>query len=211
MNKFFHLAIRLILIFTIIFIATQVFNGFCKITQKCSPFYFSYYLHGKEGSEPFNVVFGINNYRTDLEFEPIESSITTVANRNNKVTYRIKNNSDHFINFHIKLHVDPEKAKNDLVVYQCLCDSNYKLKKGEERILEMKFRIKGSGKRSDGLTMSRFFQKNNSVNFSGSQNRGMVKTMEPPQQSQLIKNNARKSGGTGSDDVPVLRIVYEVL
>lgn len=209
MNRFFHFAIRLALIFTVIFIATQTFNGFCKITQKCSPFYFSFYLHGEEGKRPFNVVFGINNYRTDLEFEPLESSITTVANRNNKVTYRIKNNSDHFVNFRIKLHVDPEKAKNDLVIYQCLCDSNYKLKKGEERILEMKFRINGSEKKLNKIAINRFFQKNNSVNFTGSKNHEAVKAMEPPQPPQSKKD--KKSDEIRSEDVPTLRIVYEVL
>ncbi len=211
MNRFFHFAIRLALIFTIIFIAMQTFNGFCKITQKCSPFYFSYYLHGEEGSDPYKVVFGIDNYHTDLEFEPLESSITTVANRNNKITYRIKNNSDHFINFRIKLHVDPERARDGVVIYQCLCDSNYKLKKGEERILEMKFRIHGSKKRLDKTAMNRIFKKNNSVNFAGSQNRGMERSMESPQKFQSKKDDMGKLGGIGSKDVPVLKIVYEVL
>ncbi len=211
MNKFFHFAIRLALIFTVIFIATQTFNGFCKLTQKCSPFYFSYYLHGEEGSNPYGVVFGIDNYHTDLEFEPLEPSITTVANRNNKITYRIKNNSDHFINFRIKLHVDPEKARDGIVIYQCLCDSNYKLKKGEERILEMKFRIRGSERKLNKIAINRFFQKNNSVNFAGSQNHGMEKVMESPQEIRSKKDNARKLDGMGSEDIPVLKIVYEVL
>lgn len=211
MNKFFHLTIRLALIFTVIFIALQTFNGFCKITQKCSPFYFSYYLHEEEGNNPYKVVFGIDNPNANLQFEAIEPSITTVANRNNVATYRIKNISNHFINFRIKLHVDPEIAKNDVIIYQCLCDSSYKLKKGEERILEMKFKIQGSRKRLDKTVMSRIFKKNNSVNSIGSQNRGMEKVTESPQKFQSEKDDTKKFNGTRLEDVPVLKIIYEVL
>jgi cytochrome c oxidase assembly protein Cox11 len=182
MNKFFHLVIRFVLVLTVIFIAAQICNGLCKITQKCSPFYFSYYLPGEEESDLYKVVFGINNPRPNLEFEPLKPEITTVANRNNKITYRVKNNSDYAINFRIKLNVDPERIKNALLIYQCLCDSSYKLEKGEERILEMKFKIKGSGKKAG---------KKDQRQDDGKRNAG-------------IKMDSEK-------EMPVLKIVYEVL
>lgn len=211
MNRFFHLIIRLALIFTVVFIAVQTFNGFCKLTQKCSPFYFSYYLHGEEGGDQYKIVFGTNNPSPNLQFEVIEPNITTVANRNNVATYRVKNISNHAMNFRTKLHVDPEKAKNILMIYQCLCDSRYKLEAGEERVLKMKFRLKDSKRKSSRVSIGQIFQKNNSGNFSGSQNRGVGNVIESSQQQLRLKeDNARRIEEMESKDVPVIKIVYEV-
>jgi cytochrome c oxidase assembly protein Cox11 len=141
MNPFVRLTIRLVIIFAIIFVAIQPYNWFCGITSKCTPFYFSYYLNGREGKFPVNVNFGVRNFRESLEFEAINQNISTFTNRNNTITYRVKNNSNRFIRFRIKLKVMPTFLEKDVTIYQCLCGKEYKLLKGEERILEMKFKV----------------------------------------------------------------------
>lgn len=141
MPSLLQLALRLAIIFVICFVALQPFNLFCKLTNKCEPFSFSYEFWKREGSREIKVDFGIMNYREDLEFKVDEPSLVTVSNRMNVVTYHAKNLSKRVIHFRPMLHVDPESSQPFIKRYECPCSHEYKLKQDEEIELKMKFRI----------------------------------------------------------------------
>ncbi len=141
MYRLFKLAIRLAIILVIIFIATQPFNWFCKLTNKCEPFYFSYYIPKREGTQPLLINLEVTNYRADLLFEPVESSLTTVSNRKNIVFYRAKNLTNHPIRFRPSFITEPQYATTFIKRYDCLCSQEYKLKADEEIQLKMRFEV----------------------------------------------------------------------
>jgi len=141
MHPLLRLTLRLAMVFVICFVAIQPFNWFCKLTNKCEPFYFSYHFLKPEGSREIQVNFGAMNYREDLEFTVDESSLTTVSNRMNIVTYRARNLSKRMIRFRPIMHIDPESSQRFIISYECPCSHEFKLKQGEEIELKMKFRI----------------------------------------------------------------------
>jgi cytochrome c oxidase assembly protein Cox11 len=142
MNQFLSLAIRLAVIFAVIFFLVQPYNWFCQITQKCSPFFFSYLIPSFEGKNPIEIELIAKNYNREIEFTALQPHITTVSNRIVTATYKIKNVSGRFVRFRIKLIPEGPVAANEYTtIYQCLCNKEYKLVKGEEKILEMKLKL----------------------------------------------------------------------
>lgn len=141
MPNFINWIFRIIIVFAIAFFAIQPFNWFCQITNKCQTFHLSYYLPKKEGIKPIKVDFGITNYRENLEFDVSEPSITTVSGRNNTVTYRAKNNSNHIMRLYPKLEIEPASVEKYITRYECLCSRQYKLMKGEEIEMRMRFEV----------------------------------------------------------------------
>jgi cytochrome c oxidase assembly protein Cox11 len=151
MSPLLRVFIRLAIVFAVIFFALQPFNWFCQITQKCRPFYFSYYLPKQEGRLPIRVNLEITNYRQNLELAAINPELTTFSNRINKVTYRAKNTSKKLIRFRTKLHIEPETIAKYVKRYQCLCMQEYRLKPGEEIDLPMEFLIDAKIENDDFL------------------------------------------------------------
>jgi cytochrome c oxidase assembly protein Cox11 len=123
----------------VLFLASKPFNLFCSLTNKCEPFYLSYLIPKKEGSVPIKINFEITNYLAELEFEPAQPTLTTVANRKNVVLYTVKNNSNNPIKFHPELLFEPEDLDEYFVLYECLCEKSYQLKPGQKLQLKMIF------------------------------------------------------------------------
>lgn len=142
MPNLFRLTIRLVIIFIVITVAAQPYNWYCQLTQNCQPFYWSYYIPKTEGTQPINVEMEITSYREDLEFRVENPSLTTVSNRKNIAIYHMKNLSDHPISVRPKLQIEPANLEKYITRYECLCFHEYKLKKGEEITLKMRFEIK---------------------------------------------------------------------
>lgn len=161
MHPTLRIAVRITLFFLIIFVAVQPFNLFCKITSKCQPFYFSYYLPKLEGKTPINVALEVTNYRKDLDFSASEPAIATVGGRKNIATYFVKNLSDREIRFRPALQIEPENLDKYVIRYECLCSNEYKLKKNEFLELKMRFEIskkieKEQGFLEDGVIKIRY-------------------------------------------------------
>ena len=141
MHPLIRILFRLIALFLVIFMLVQPFNWFCKISGKCQPFYFSYYIPSQQGIEPIEVSFEVTNLRSDLDLAADRSPITTVSGKKNSVIYYAKNISDHEVNFRPRLIVEPESLDKYITRYQCLCSNDYTLKPGEQKTLEMRFAI----------------------------------------------------------------------
>lgn len=141
MPSLLRITLRLIIIFAIITFAIQPFNWFCQITQKCSPFYISYYMPKRAGKMPLDIRFEITNYREDIIFFPAQKSLITVANKKHLITYHLKNSSQKTVTFRPQFSIEPEYAQKYLKRYQCLCFQQYRLKGGEEIDLTMEFEV----------------------------------------------------------------------
>lgn len=141
MHPLIRILFRGALLFLLLFALIQPFNWFCNISQKCQPFYFSYYFPKTQGTEPIDVSFEITNYRDDLEFSALEPNLTTVTNKKNIVTFYAKNLSNRLIKFRPNLQIDPANFDEYVIRYECLCMREYKLKKGESLELKMRFEI----------------------------------------------------------------------
>ena len=142
MNPLLKLLVRFAMVFVVIFIAAQPYNWFCGITQKCSSFHFSYLIPKIEGSRKFEFKFNVANFNKNLTFEVLDKSITTVFNRRNTIHYRVKNTSKRTIYIRSKLALTPPQIEQHLKFYDCLCTRVIKLKRGEEKDLEMTFMLK---------------------------------------------------------------------
>jgi cytochrome c oxidase assembly protein Cox11 len=142
MRPFYKILLRIFIIFAIAFFAIQPYNWYCGITQSCDSFSLYDLAPFQEGTIPVEVFFEIKSYSSKLAFEPLEPSITTVSNKKNIVTYRVKNLSKDTIRFRPKLVVTPKYFEDGIVTYECLCSHLYKLKPKEVRELQMKFLVK---------------------------------------------------------------------
>lgn len=141
MHPVLKIILRLAIIFAVIFTVIQPYNWFCQIERSCEPFYFSYYYPKREGIKPITIRFVIQNYREDLDFTVDQQTLETVSGRKNTVTYHAKNLSNRVIRFRPKLQVRTESFAKYLTRYECPCFHEYKLKKGEEIELKMKFMV----------------------------------------------------------------------
>ena len=132
---------RVFLVFITILLVAKPYNWYCNMNQSCKPFYFAYYMPKTEGKRPIEVSLEVANYRTDLVFSVENSFITTVANRKNIASYRVKNISDHVSMFQPELYFKQANFEKYVKRYRCLCFHNFKLKPGESIDLAMEFEI----------------------------------------------------------------------
>jgi len=122
------------------------------MNQSCKPFYFAYYMPKTEGKRPIEISLEVVNYRTDLDFSVENSFITTVANRKNIASYRVKNISDHVSMFQPELYFKQANFEKYVKRYRCLCFHNFKLKPGESIALVMEFEINPDIEDAAGVT-----------------------------------------------------------
>ncbi|OFW80433.1 MAG: hypothetical protein A2887_03370 [Alphaproteobacteria bacterium RIFCSPLOWO2_01_FULL_40_26] len=141
MHPLIRLTIRLAIISFIIVAAIQPFNWFCQLTQKCQPFYFSYYIPKHQGWTPIDIVIETTNYYENIEFSAQEPAITTFPNKKTAILYNIKNLGKTPVRIRPKLIVEPQYAEKYLTKYECLCMREIRLKAKEEKELKMEFEI----------------------------------------------------------------------
>ena len=141
MNPLLKIILRLAIVFAVIFAVIQPYNWLCQIGRSCEPFHFSYYYPKKEGIKPITLRFVVQNYRKDLDFAVDQEILETVSGRKNNVIFRAKNLSNRVIHFRPKLQVRTEAFAKYLTRYECPCSNSYKLKKGEEIELKMRFMV----------------------------------------------------------------------
>lgn len=125
----------------VLLLLTQPFNWFCNMTNKCQPFYLSYYFPKAKGTQSVNINFEVSNYRNDFDLAPDLPTITTVAGEKNDVIYFAKNLSDENVKFSPRLIIEPAFLEKYVTRYNCLCNNDYNLKPREQLILHMRFAI----------------------------------------------------------------------
>ncbi len=140
MNPLLLIAIRFAAILTIAFFAIQPFNWFCQISQKCQPFFLSYYFP-KEIGKKIRLSVNALDYSEKVEFTVIKPDEETYTNNRELAIYHVKNISKKTINFRPALIVEPKYVEKYLIRYQCLCLHKYRLKAGEEIDMKMEFMI----------------------------------------------------------------------
>ena len=140
MNPALLLTIRLLAVLLIAFFAIQPFNWFCQISQKCQPFFLSYYFP-KEIGKKIRLSVNALDYSEKVEFTVIKPDEETYTNSKESAIYHVKNISKKTINFRPTLIVEPKYVAEYLIRYQCLCLHKYRLKAGEEIDIMMEFMI----------------------------------------------------------------------
>lgn len=140
MNPALLLTIRLLAVLLIAFFAIQPFNWFCQISQKCQPFFLSYYFP-KEIGKRIRLSVNALDYSDKVEFTVIKPDEETYTNNKESAIYHVKNISKKTINFRPTLIVEPKYVAKYLIRYQCLCLHKYRLKAGEEIEMKMEFMI----------------------------------------------------------------------
>lgn len=133
--------VRCAIAFVIIFITAQLFNRFCLFSYKCHPIYFSKYFPRTEGGKSFSIDFEVMNNNSDLQFDVLDSRISTVVNRVNTVEFFAKNISKQAIVFRPSLKVEPEIFGKYIKRINCLCSHEYSLAAGQSAKLRMEFFI----------------------------------------------------------------------
>ncbi len=125
------------------------FNLLCKATDKCQPIILSYYLPKKLGQEYYELFFEARaqNELNQANEKPIAKihaktrSLLLVAGSNGKVDYEILNVSDNDIKLRPTPYIIPPSAAKYIKFYECLCYKEHKIKKGETRLLTVKFNL----------------------------------------------------------------------
>lgn len=140
MNPLLRIFIRFAAILTIAFFAIQPFNWFCQISQKCQPFFLSYYF-SKEIGKKINLSVNALDYSEKVEFTVLKPEEEAYTNLKTLAIYHVKNISKKTINFRPALIVEPKYVEKYLIRYQCLCLHKYRLKAGEEIDMRMEFMI----------------------------------------------------------------------
>ena len=140
MNPLLLIAIRFAAILTIAFFAIQPFNWFCQISQKCQPFFLSYYFP-KEIGKQIKLSVNALDYSEKVEFTVLKPEGESYTNWKTLAIYHVKNISKKTINFRPALIVEPKYVEKYLIRYQCLCLHKYRLKAGEEIDMKMEFMI----------------------------------------------------------------------
>ncbi len=119
------------------------YNWICRMSGKCNEIILSNILPTVEGNRQITVVMEAINQRSDIEFEAIDPKLfLTVSGRKNSTTYRVKNLSDQTVKFRPEFTIEPKEMSKYISRDQCLCFREYKIKKGEEIILPVSFRLK---------------------------------------------------------------------
>ena len=92
------------LLFLLFLVSLRPYNWICQTTNACHKFYLSDLIPRFEGEDIININFEIINTRDDVDFI-IDGydTISTVSERKNTVSYRVKNLSDKIIYFRPKL------------------------------------------------------------------------------------------------------------
>ena len=140
MNPLLLIAIRFAAILLIAFFAIQPFNWFCQISQKCQPFFLSYYFP-KEIGKQIKLSVNALDYSEKVEFTVLKPEGESYTNLKTLAIYHVKNISKKTIKFRPALIVEPKYVEKYLIRYQCLCLHKYRLKAGEEIEMKMEFMI----------------------------------------------------------------------
>lgn len=131
--------------FAVAFVIVQPYNSFCNMTNKCQPFYFSYYIPSFESGRKFDVNFQVRNKNEALDFRVFSAEkFTTRTNAKNSVEYSVKNNGDHVIKFRQMFFTSPKSLEKHLTRYDCRCNRQITIKPGEEINMRFRFLIRKS-------------------------------------------------------------------
>ncbi len=141
MHPLTRFIVRCAIAFVLIFITAQLFNRFCLFSYKCHPIYFSKFLPRTEGGESFSIDFEVMNNNSDLQFDALDTRISTVVNRVNTVEFFAKNISKQAIVFRPSLRIEPEIFEKYIKRINCLCSHEYSLAAGQSAKLRMEFFI----------------------------------------------------------------------
>ncbi len=139
MHPLTRFIVRCTIAFVLIFITAQLFNRFCLFSYKCHPIYFSKYWPRSEGGESFSIDFEVMNNNSDLQFDALDTRISSVVNRVNTVEFFAKNISKQKIVFRPSLKVEPEIFEKYIKRINCLCSHEYSLAAGQSVKLRMEF------------------------------------------------------------------------
>ena len=124
------------------------YNRFCLDRQsnqiQCSPIFPNFYLQqifSNNFDTTVEVEFKASSQQQNLQFFAGRERFTAKTNTIYLQDFYIINNSDTKITFRPNFFISPEKHKNDIITYRCLCGNKYTLKPKETRIIKMAYQI----------------------------------------------------------------------
>ena len=139
MHPYLKISLKLLVAFAVIFFLVQPFNWYCQLTQKCQPFYLTYYFPKKEGTQTITAFISGQSRFRDIDFVSDRYAVETVANRKNIVKFTLKNNSKKITYVFPKMTVNPPSAKDYIINYECPCFQSFRLKPKEVLIVNYEF------------------------------------------------------------------------
>jgi cytochrome c oxidase assembly protein Cox11 len=128
------------------------YNSFCLDRQRdqiqCEPIFPSFYLQQiltPIFSDTFDTTVEIEfksySQEKDLQFFPGREKFVAKTNAIYLQDFYLINNSEKKITFRPNFFISPQKYKNDVITYRCLCNNKYTLKPQETRIIKMAYQI----------------------------------------------------------------------
>lgn len=117
------------------------FNLICKITNRCNPIVFSYYLPKILGERDFEIFFEASNNSPKVDFRVLERSLIVRAGDDAKIDYAALNITNSNIKIRPIPYILPQEAAKYIRFYECLCFKERSILKGKELILPVKFRL----------------------------------------------------------------------
>ena len=145
-NKFLKALIYTLLsIVLVIFLLTQPFNIYCKMTKKCYPITLSSFSILKKGNKEILVNFSSkvsDNLKDVVEFYPVKKEVSKFSNEYIENSYLVKNLTNKEITIRAKYQATPQEANKYLDRIECLCFQSQTLKAKEEIKMPIRFKIK---------------------------------------------------------------------
>jgi cytochrome c oxidase assembly protein subunit 11 len=145
-NRFIKSLIYVLLGITLcIFLLTQPFNVYCRLTKKCYPITLSSFSIIKKGQKEITINFESkvdNEIKNIVEFYPNKKSLTKFSNEYITNSYIVKNLGEEEINIRAKYKATPLEADQYLNRIECLCFQSEYLEAGEEIKMPIRFQIK---------------------------------------------------------------------
>ena len=137
---------RLIILgFTTIFLGfftLQLFNTICRATNKCNAIILSYYLPKNTGKERYQLFFATNNNSSNILFSTKDDYKITNSGGDIEAIFTAKNLSDKEIKIRPIVSIAPSEATQYIKFYECLCQKEKIIKKGESINLSVKLNLK---------------------------------------------------------------------
>ena len=124
------------------------YNRFCLDRQsnqlQCSPIFPSFYLQqifNNSFDTEVEVEFKASSKQKDVQFFAGREKFIAKTNTVYLQDFYIINNSSEKITFRPDFFISPEKYKNDIIAYRCLCSTKYTLKPKETKIIKMAYQV----------------------------------------------------------------------
>ena len=124
------------------------YNRFCLDRQsnklQCSPIFPSFYLQqifNNSFDTEVEVEFKASSKQKDVQFFAGREKFVAKTNTIYLQDFYIINNSSKKITFRPDFFISPEKYKNDIIAYRCLCSNKYTLKPKETKIIKIAYQV----------------------------------------------------------------------